>query len=162
MPQTPDDQPLDGTVKLLYEHMRGGPERQQRSADAIDAKAVQIFAAASVVLGLGTLTATSNLHGLPAFLYLLAAGVYAVAAWAAWHILHVRSVRVVDGADLWWPSHRLAEEEFVREELLQELAYAFDENRRVLDDKGGPLDTLLLATAVEAVLVAIAVVTSLV
>jgi hypothetical protein len=157
---TPDNEPLPDTVELLYEHTRGGPARQQASADAIDAKAVQIFAAASVVLGLGTLT-TADLKGLPAFLYVLAAAVYAVAGWAAWHILHCRSLRVVDGADRWWPSHREAETAYVREQLLEDLAGAFTENRRLLDAKSGPLDTLLLATAVEAVLVAAAVVTSL-
>jgi len=49
-------EPEDVTLDLIYEHTHGGPTRQLATGDAIDAKAVQIFAAASVVLGFGTFT----------------------------------------------------------------------------------------------------------
>src|SRR5829696_3947622 len=49
-------EPEDVTLDLIYEHTHGGPTRQLAAGDAIDAKAVQIFAAASVVLGFGTFT----------------------------------------------------------------------------------------------------------
>jgi hypothetical protein len=152
--------PLDATLDLLYEHTRSGPARQSSTADAIDAKAVQVFAAASVVLGLGTFT-TSNLNGLTAVLYGLAAVAYIFAGGATWRILQARAFRVTDGADRWWPSHRLVEATFLREQLLDDLASAFDANRKLLEAKGKPLNPLLVATGIEAVLVAAAVIGSL-
>jgi hypothetical protein len=67
-PAQPELEPLEGTVELIYEHARGGPARQSATADAIDAKAVQVFSAASVVLGFGTFT-TTDLNALTASLY---------------------------------------------------------------------------------------------
>jgi hypothetical protein len=158
--EQPELEPLDETLELIYEQTRGGPARQVAAAEAIDSKAVQVFAAASVVLGLGTFAA-SDLNTLSAVLYALAAAAYLRAGWAALKILRTRSYRVVDSADRWWPSHRLAETVFVREQILNDLASAAAENRQLLDEKGAPLDTLLVATALEALLVAGAVVAAL-
>jgi hypothetical protein len=158
--EQPELEPLDETLELIHEHTRGGPARQVAAAEAIDSKAVQVLAAASVVLGLGTFPAT-DLSTLSAALYALGAAAYLLAGRAALKILRTRSYRVVDGADQWWPSHRLAETAFVREQILNDLASANTENRRLLDEKGAPLDELLVATALEALLVAGAVVAAL-
>jgi hypothetical protein len=56
--EKPELEPLDETLELIHDHTRGGPARQVATADSIDSKAVQAFAAASVVLGLGTFAAT--------------------------------------------------------------------------------------------------------
>ena len=155
-----EQQPLEATLELIYEHSRGGPARQLTSADAIDAKAVQVFAAASVVLGLGTFT-TSHLNALSAAIYGAAAAAYLYAGAKAWMILRAQDFRVVDAADRWWPSHRLAETSYVREQMLDDLASAAKLNRRLLAEKAQPLNSLLVAIAVEAVLVAAAVIASL-
>jgi hypothetical protein len=67
----------------------------------------------------------------------------------------------VDGADRWWPTHRRADPGYLIEQLLDDLATAFRENRARLEVKGQPLDLLLSATAIEAVLVAGAVIARL-
>ena len=59
------------------------------------------------------------------------------------------------------PSHRLAEPTHVREQMLDNLAAAAALNRHLLDVKGRPLNRLLVAAAVETVLVAAAVIASL-
>jgi hypothetical protein len=148
-------------LELIYEQTRGGPARQQTSFDSIDAKAVQVFAAASVVLGLGTFTTATHLRGIATLLYVFAVLAYVAAGRAAWAILRVRSFRVVDGADRWWPTHRHADPGYLLEQLLDDLATAFQENRARLATKGHPLDLLLSATAIEAVLVAGAVIARL-
>jgi len=158
---TQDLQPLPETLELIYEHARGGPARQSITGDAIDAKAFQIFSAATVVLGLGTFT-TSHLGTLSAVFYGLAAAAYAVAGERAWRVLRARQYQVVDGADHWWPSHRLAERTYVLEQLLETLAAADGSNRELLNRKGAPLDVMLVAVAVEATFVAVAVISSLV
>jgi hypothetical protein len=60
--------PDEETLELLYEHAAAGPTRQNETVEAIDAKAVQVFSAASVVLGLGAFI-TTQLEPLAAALY---------------------------------------------------------------------------------------------
>ena len=117
-----------------------------------------MFSAATVVLGLGTFMAAGDVHGLPAVLYGVAAASYGWVTYSAWRILETQSFRVVDGADRWWPSHGIAEPQYVRSQLLDDLTQAFAENRDVLEAKGRPLDMLLVATALEAIFVAAAVI----
>jgi hypothetical protein len=148
-------------LELIYKQTMGGPAPQQTSFDSIDGKAVQVFAAASVVLGLGTFTTATHLRGIATLLYIVAVLAYIVAGRAAWSIVRVRSFRVVDGADRWWPTHRRADPGYLIEQLLDDLATAFRENRARLEVKGQPIDFLLSATAIEAVLVAGAVIARL-
>jgi hypothetical protein len=84
-----------------------------------------------------------------------------VAAWAAWRILRASKFQVVDAADRWWPTHQKADRDYVLRQLLDDLASAAAHNRAKLDEKTGSLDTLLLATAVEAVFVAASVIAAL-
>jgi hypothetical protein len=93
-----DLQPLPETLELIYEHTRGGPSRQVATGDAIDAKAFQIFSAATVVLGLGTF-ATPHLGVLSGVFYGLAAAAYVLAGERAWRVVRARQYQVVDGAD---------------------------------------------------------------
>lgn len=151
--------PLGATLELIYEHTKDGPARQSATADAIDAKAVQVFAAASVVLGFGTFT-TSDLNSWTAALYGVAVAAYLFAGAATWKILRARVFRVVDAADRWWPSHRLAETAYVREQLLDDLAAAAAKNRERLARKGRPLNPLLVAAGVETLFVAAVVIAS--
>ncbi len=60
------------TTLLIYEHSKGGPARQGGTSDALELKAFQSFAAASVVLGFGSFT-TGHLSALTAALYAAAA-----------------------------------------------------------------------------------------
>jgi hypothetical protein len=156
-----DLEPLPETVQLTYEHTRTGPARQSATGDAIDSKAFQIFSAATIVLGLGTF-ATPHIGALGAVLYGCGAAAYAVAGERAWRVLRARQYQVVDGADRWWPTHRLAETNYVREQMLADIAEADTFNRALLDKKGAPLDVMLVAVAVEAGFVAAAVIASLV
>jgi hypothetical protein len=96
-----------------------------------------------------------------AVVYGLAGVAYLVAGKKTWRILHTRRLRTVDGADRWWPSHRFAETSYVREQMLNDLAAAYTENRSLLNEKTEPLNGLLVAVAIETLLVAAAVVTSL-
>jgi hypothetical protein len=153
-------EPLADTVTLVYEHTKGGPARQVSEADAIDAKAFQAFAAASVILGFGTFAA-SHFHAVSASAYGAAIAAYVIAGRCAFVVVRARVYQVVDGADRWWPSHRLAYPDYVMEQMLDDLAAATKYNRVVLNAKGKPLNTLLIAIAAEAILVAVAVIAAL-
>lgn len=145
---------------LIYEHTRSGPTRQVAAADALDAKAFQLFSAATVLLGLGAFTTGRSGSG-TGYVYGAAVAAYALAAITAWRIVRTRGFWVVDAADRWWPSHGPVEESIVRGQLLNDLAGAAKYNRGVLRRKAEPLRCLLWLVAIEAVLVAAAVITAL-
>lgn len=147
----------EATSILIYEHTRAGPARQLQSLDAMDAKAAQIFAAATVVLGFGAFSA-SSLTGIARALYVLAAVAYVIAGWKAFSILRMRQFRVTDGTDRWWPTHKQADAALIRDQMLDDLSSAYAENRDHLEAKGGPLNALLVSTAVETLFVAAAIV----
>lgn len=153
-------QPLPETLKLIYEHTRSGPAAQLASADKIDAKAFQIFSAATVVLGLGTF-ATTHQHTASAVLYAVAGVAYACAGISTWRVVRTRQYQVVEGASRWWPSHELAKPDYVLRQLIQTSAQADAHNRELLDKQGKPLDWLLVWVAIEAILVAAAVTAAL-
>jgi uncharacterized protein HemX len=127
----------------------------------LDAKAIQIFAAASVVLGFGTFTA-ATINAVTAILYAVAAGSYFIVGWKTMKVLATRKWRVTDGADRWWPDHGPMDTTNVRNRLLDDLASAFAENREHLNAKGELLNALLVFAAVETLFVALAVIGSLV
>jgi len=133
--------PQSETLRLLYEHSRNGPARQVSAGDAIDAKTFQLFAAATVVLGLGSFAA-AHLTRWAAVFYLAAIAAYVLAGSSAWAILRARDYQVVDRGDRFWPSHRLAETDYVREQLLDDIGAATVHNHAVLDAKGEPLQVV--------------------
>jgi hypothetical protein len=155
-----DLQPLPQTLRTIYEHTRGGPAAQLAAADKIEAKAFQIFSAATIVLGLGTF-ATPHLSTASAILYGFAAAAYALAGMSTWQVVRTRQYQVVEGASRWWPSHELAAPDYVLRQLVQTLAQADAYNRRLLDRHGKPLDRLLIEVAIEALFVAAAVIAAL-
>jgi hypothetical protein len=148
-------EPLPETLQLIYDHTNGGPSRQAVTADAIDQKAFQAFSAGSVVLGFAAFVGRS-LTAPSAALYAAGVVMYVVVSVASWKIVHRRAYEVVDAADRWWPSHKLADTDVVLSQMLDDLAEAATYNRDLLNKKGGPLDYLMWALAAEAVLVAAA------
>lgn len=161
MPDEPADlKPLPETLRAIYNHTRNGPAAQVAAADKIDAKAFQIFSAATVVLGLGTL-ATPHLNTASAVLYGFAVAAYAFAAISTWRVVRTRQYQVVEGASRWWPSHELAGSDYVIRQLLETLAQADAYNRQLLDRQGKPLDRLLVEVAIQAIFVAAAVIAAL-
>lgn len=145
------------TATLIYERSKDGPARQGATSDSIDSKTYQSFAAASVVLGFGSFT-TGDLGTATAILYSFATVAYIVAGWFTFKIVRARNFRVTDAADRWWPSHQNASADYVRRQMLDDLAESAAVNRAILKDKGEHIKGVLLATAAEVVLVAAAII----
>src|SRR5215203_2944995 len=99
MNNTPDDK----TVEFIFEYTKDAPERQARDIDSLDTKMVQVFSAASVVVGLVGVSG-NNLGNTPAANPLLALAVisYVVAAVVAlFHLSPKEQRRSLHVEDLW-------------------------------------------------------------
>lgn len=144
------------TLDFILEYTKAAPGRQGETSQAIDTKALQVFAAASVVLGLAA--AGPLRHGVAAWLLGAALVVYAIAAGAAFSVLRTRDFRVVDDGDRIWTRYYDAELEDVKHALVDDITSACAENAVLLGSKGKALKWLVAATAAEVLLVGLAVI----
>jgi len=147
------------TLDFILEYTKAAPCRQGETSQAIDTKALQVFAAGSVVLGLAA--AGPLRDGAAAWLFGAALFVYVIAAGAAFSVLRTRAFRVVDDADHIWPRYYDEELEDVKHALVDDISSAVAENAVLLGSKGKALKCLVAATAVEVLLVGLAVIASL-
>jgi hypothetical protein len=147
------------TLEFILDHTKDAPGRQAETAHQIDAKAIQTFAAGSIVVGLAA--AGPLRHGLAAWLFGVALLLYVAAAIAAFSVLRVRDFRVVDDADHIWPRYWNVELVNIKHALVADVTSAYAENANLLGSKGVALKWLMIATATEVVLVGSAVLASL-
>jgi len=117
-----------------------------------------VFAAGSIVLGL--VAAGPLRHGAAAWLFGAALLLYLVAAGAAFCVLRTRSFRVVDDADQICTRYYDEELEDVKHALVDDISSAYAENAVLLGSKGRALKVLVVATAVEVLLVGLAIMAS--
>jgi hypothetical protein len=88
------------TLDFILDYTKDTPRRQDEVSHMIDTKALQLFGAASIVLGLAA--AGPLREGAAAWLFGAALVVYVAAAVAAFSVLRTRDFRVVDDADNIW------------------------------------------------------------
>ena len=146
-------QPEDETIELAYELFKDIPERQMQAVDALDVKAVQTFAAASVVAGF---TVVGKSEGLCPEILAVALGIYllAVAAsvWALWPGKWVP----LHGADkIWGTTWSYSASEF-RHAMIGRIRQDAATNRDKIRNKANALRLALVLTGLEVVAVVVA------
>jgi hypothetical protein len=147
------------TLDFILDYTKGAPARQADTSHEIDTKALQVFAAGSIVLGLAA--AGPLRHGAAAWFFGAALFVYGVVAFAAFSVLRTRDFRVVDDADHIWPRFWNVDLADVKLALVKDITSAFTENSVLLNSKGRALKWLVGATAAEVLLVGLALFVSL-
>lgn len=154
------DAPLaidSATLDFVYAVTSQGPIDQLRRAEALDAKLIQVFASASVVIGLaglGSLRTTDDvlLYG--------AIGCYGIVALATLVGIWVRSY--------WHPFHTdtLLDDSWrlsafdTKYALADELPKVYEKNKSILNLKGWATRAAILATGLEVIAVGLLVLSS--
>jgi hypothetical protein len=151
--------PRTETLDFILDYTKGTPRRQAEVSHEIDTKALQVFAAASIVLGLAA--AGPLREGTAAWLFGAALFAYVAAAVAAFCVLRTRDFRIVDDADNIWPRYWNVELLDVKHALVDDITSASAENADLLGSIGRALKWLVVATAAEVLLVGSAVIASL-
>jgi hypothetical protein len=143
-------------VDFIFEQGRAASERQLRDADSLDAKATQLFSAATVIVGLAGFSGRTS-----AGLLTIAVGVYLVAATAALYALWLAKFRVTDSpAQLlarYWNEDLLT----TKHAMVTDMANGFEENEHALGRKRRGVLFVLFLTGVETALIGAAVIESL-
>lgn len=147
------------TLDFIFEQSREVPDTQMRTAEALDAKTVQVFAAATVVIGLA---AAGGIRGHASVGWLVAAAVaYLVALVAAITALDVRDFRTNTSPTELWEKHWQDGVHEIKHALVSDLAEGYRVNDSLLNNKAKGFKVALIATGVESALVAVALIVSL-
>jgi len=146
------------TVAFLVELLKDTLKDQSAAVQALDAKAVQIFAAATVVLGL-VVTSPNTLAGHRGML-IAALALYVGVAISTVAAIWPRRICVLPSDTLW---NQLYDEEVddARHTVITLISRGYRPNETVLRDKRRALIGALACTGVETLLVALAVTASL-
>lgn len=144
------------TLALIYEATRGSPERQLIDARANGTKIVQVFSAASVVIGLaGLQNARVDAHVLTTALLVVAVLAYLVMAAFAWVGLRTQTFNLTMPADDAWAWGWFLSPEKARKMMIEHTAEAYRHNVPLIAAKGRALRRALLAAAVEVLAVGV-------
>jgi hypothetical protein len=154
----PDPRPDPDVVDFMLDYCKSAPLDQVDASKNVDSKAVQVFAGASIVVGLA---AAGRLHGNSVYLVAAAVAVYALVVGLALLILRPRDLSVASSAPALW-AHRHRGLGALKRALMRRQNEDYSENEKVLRAKNRLLRFALLAAGAETALIAAALIVSLV
>lgn len=153
------DEPPPGTVDVIYDHLKDVAEKQFGDQSNLDGKMMQVFAVASVVMGLTGLSGAGAIKniavGVTLGLALLAYICVAVITGVEYRVKKFEALRF--GSSLWEEEWDQPPEQ-VKLAVISRVKDAYDGNKRILEGKSALLGRGLIATAAEVVLVVAAVI----
>jgi hypothetical protein len=147
------------TLDLLFELTRHAPEAQLRNVDSIDAKIVQVFAVASVLIGLASLR---GVHHQTIAGILLGAAVVAF-LFVAYHVLRTlwtTRFRILISPTQLWRDYWADSPDSIKHAVVADIAGGYAQNEELLQQKYRALGRALVGAGVEAAAIGIALVTS--
>jgi hypothetical protein len=150
------------TLDALFELLRGSPRAQQVVQESLDEKAVRGLTFGAVVLGFSAIGTTGDAGGATLALTLAALAAFVVLAGLAIWQLWPADYMVIDDADKVWQKHWHLDGHDFKHATVERAAEAYAGNRKANKEKARKLVAILTALAVEAALVAGAVVSAMV
>ena len=146
------------SLDFILNHIREAPEKQIQTAEALDAKMVQIFVSASIVIGLVGLSSSSlTAERWVTWALIGALFSYLPLALFTFFALGPKRMRRNLQADELWPDYVKYALADIKEVLAQDTSDAYAFNRGVLADKAKTMKITLTLAALEVIFVGIAI-----
>ena len=146
------------SLEFILEHIRDAPDKQIQAAEALDAKMIQIFVSASIVIGLAGLSGISlSTERWVIWALIGALFAYIPLAVVTFVALGPKEMRRNIQADVLWPDYARYEVADIREVLAQDTSDAYAFNRRMLIGKSDAMKKTLTLAAIEVIFVGIAI-----
>ncbi len=143
-----DQQFSDESLSFIFDYTKDAPDLATEDATTLDNKVVQVFSAASVIIGLGGLSGSSG-HLTSAILLALGLAAYVGVGIVSFIHLRGRTFRRSRQADTLWDNFWQHSVSDIKHSLVQDIAAAYLHNKRVVEDKGKTLNWALAVIAVE-------------
>jgi hypothetical protein len=150
------------TVEALYELVKDVPERQIDGGAALDTKMVQIFSAASIVIGLTALSfsGASAPGGVAVTtLLVMAMMAYVATAYVAFQHLRPKRYKRLKYDSIWLYCWALRPDQ-ARHTVITKATEAFTHNAPILEGKAYTIRAVLITLGSEVVLVALALISA--
>lgn len=147
------------TLDFLFEYTRDAPAKQLLAADRLDGKIVQVFAAASVLLGLAAVRGGHRTAAVTALL-VVAVVAYLGVVIASVCAVGVRQYKANNHADELWRRFWRDDVRDIKHALVASTSAAYEDNRTTLGRKGFAVQVAILATGVEAMAIGVAMLIS--
>ncbi len=149
------------TLDFIYEHVRDAPAQQRQTRDSLDTKMVQIFGAASIVIGLvGVSSGELDGGGMVDALLIAAVTAYVATALITFYGVQVRRFRRSVQADELWNRYWWRKPDEAKHAIVHDVGKAYGHNRGLLRDKARAVRAGVLSAGLEVALVAIALIWS--
>jgi hypothetical protein len=144
----------EDTVKLIFEITRDNPERQVADAKDLDTKMVQVFSAASVVIGLVSFAdrPSQDSWWIDVLIGCLLISYGATALVAFMHLRARQFRRSLYAGNLWREAWDRTPME-IRHALIVDISEAYVHNKPILNQKGRFIQIAVVTTGVEVALV---------
>jgi hypothetical protein len=153
------DTPKDETVEFIFEYTKDAPDRQARDIESLDTKVVQVFSAASVVIGLLGISRENLSDSAAANAFLALAVVsYVVAAGVALYHLYPTEQRRAQHVEDLWPTGWDKNVKELQHALIESIRGVNTFNKNVLVQKRNTLVAAVAATGVEVLFVGLTLV----
>lgn len=149
--------PGPDTLEFIYTHTRGALDGHLSQARGLDGKVAQIFAAATVVIGLA---GASHDAKAPGGVLVAALVFYGLTLLGAVLGLWPVALRGSDYGKTMWPEHFDQQPEEIEHAIVADIAEASGHNEAMIRAKAWVLMVVLITTGVEAILVGIALTVS--
>jgi len=159
-PKGTADVPNAATLDLIFDHVKDAPEKQGQDLTDLDSKAMQVFAGASVILGAGALIDTKHGGGWSTALLIGALTIYGAMAFFSYVNLRTVELRGSRYADTLWDDFKEDSPDDIKLGVVLKVAEDYRYNREILKNKANGLNLALFLTALEAMFVAGAVLSS--
>jgi len=142
------------TLDFVFDLVRDAPEKQLHDLEALDNKMVQIFGAASIVIGLAGVSDAITDRPLAADVLLVAALVtYVATAIVAFFHLRLREFRRSLHADVLWDEMWQLDPTQIKHVLVDDVSRAYRHNKLVLHEKGRTILAGLILAGLEVMFV---------
>lgn len=141
-------------LQFIYEATKDVPHRQRQRGEAVDSKAVQVFSAATILLGLMGVGVADAIAGRELALYAGALVAYVAAAISAFWAFRPRTWRANDHAQWLWEHCYFRTPTDVMHILTNEMRGVAEHNESIVNSKVRGVEAALVFTAIEGMLVA--------
>lgn len=153
-----------GTVEAIYDLTKEAPERQISSSSSLDAKMVQIFGAASIVMGfLGLSSSTDLIQGRLWMLLLIIGALVCYGCTAVLAFIHLGPKEFWRnlGVDRWLsPRYLNLDEDEFRRLVIVDTGRAYSHNGQILKEKARYVRYALALAGLEVFLVVVTLILS--
>lgn len=150
-------------LSFILDWVKDTPERQSRDAEYLNSKVIQIFTAASILIGFVGFSNTvapgpsPSRNPVVTALVVLALVIYLAVTFVTFLTIRTKALSAARLGDELWQNYWMDEEDTIKRGLVQAVGKAYAKNEPILRSKSRNIQVVLILTGIEALFATCAV-----